>query len=667
VELLGRGALILALLFAVFAAGAGWWAGVHRDRRVATAAARAILAAFAAVLTASVVMWVAILRHDFRFEQVADHSSRSLPTPYLFSSFWSSQAGSLLLWGLILTGLSSLAVWLGRTRDADLLPWLAAILGGISTFFLFMLVAVASPFETVSTVPADGSGLNTSLQNPYMMAHPPVLYLGYVGFAIPFAYAMAALLAGRTDERWILTTRRFTLAAWGFLGIGIVLGAKWAYESVGWGGFWGWDPVENAALIPWLVGTAFLHSVIVQEKKGMLKVWNVCLVSATFALSILGTFLTRSAITSSIHSFVQSNVGPWFVAFIGIIVVFASGVILTHLPLLRARHRIESVVSREATFLFNNLLFVALAFAILWGVLFPILSQAVRGQQFSVSSPYYDFFAAAFGIPLIFLAGFGPVVAWRKASKGSLAKAFRWPFLSAACGAALCVFAGLGSSVPGVIALSLCLFVVVCISLELARGTVARHALDPGRGWPSAFTSLIGRNRRRYGGYVVHLGVVVGIVGIIGTTVYATVSEQIVQPGQTLHVHGYAVTFKGIERHLGPNYSESGAVLSVRHNGGAPFRIDPSRRFFDVEGQTANQVAIRTDWRTGSDLYVIFSGTAPNGGASLKVLVNPVVDLLWLGGLLIGLGTLVAIWPDPHVARRLARRYAEEPVSAETT
>jgi cytochrome c-type biogenesis protein CcmF len=665
VELLGRGALILALLAAIFAAGAGTYAGLHRDRRLATAGVRAVVVSFAAVLTAAIVLWVAILKHDFRFQQVAQHSSRALPTQYQFSSLWSSQAGSLLLWGLVLTGLSTLAVWRSRHRDADLLPWLVAILGGTSAFFLFMLVAIASPFETMAVVPTDGSGLNTSLQNPYMMAHPPILYLGYVGFAIPFAYAMSALLAGRTDERWILTTRRFTLAAWGFLGIGILLGAKWAYESVGWGGFWGWDPVENAALIPWLVGTAFLHSVIVQEKKGMLKVWNVCLVSTTFALSILGTFLTRSGITSSIHSFAEGNVGPFFVFFIGVIVVFASAVILTHLPLLRARHRIESPISREATFLFNNLLFVALAFAILWGVLFPILSQAIRGQQFSVSSPYYDFFAAAFGIPLIFLAGVGPVVAWRKASAGSLAKAFRWPFLSAAAGAAICVFAGLGSNVPGVVALSLCLFVVVCIGLELARGTIARHALDPGRSWPGAFVSLVGRNRRRYGGYVVHLGVVVGIVGIIGTTVYATVAETIVKPGSTLKVHGYAITFKGIERHLGPNYSETGAQLVVRHNGGAPFRIDPSRRFFDTEGQTANQVAITTDWHTGSDLYVIFSGTAPNGGASLKVLVNPVVDLLWLGGLLIGLGTLIAIWPDPHLARRLARRYAEGPLASE--
>jgi cytochrome c-type biogenesis protein CcmF len=664
-ELLGRGALILALLAACFAAGAGWWAGAHRDRRIATAATRAVLASFAAVLTASIVLWVAILRHDFRFAQVAEHSSRSLPTVYQFSSFWSSQAGSLLLWGLVLTGLSSLAVWRSRKRDQDLLPWLTAILGGTAAFFLFMLVAVASPFATVPVVPNDGSGLNTSLQNPYMMAHPPVLYLGYVGFAIPFAYAMSALLAGRTDERWILTTRRFTLAAWGFLGIGILLGAKWAYESVGWGGFWGWDPVENAALIPWLVGTAFLHSVIVQEKKGMLKVWNVCLISAVFALSILGTFLTRSGITSSIHSFVESDVGPWFVAFIGIIIAFSSAVILTHLPLLRARHRIESAISREATFLFNNLLFVALAFAVLWGVLFPILSQAVRGQQFSVSSPYYDFFAMVFGIPLIFLAGVGPVVAWRKASAGSLARAFRWPFLSAAAAVALCILAGLGSSVAGVVALSLCLFVVVCVGLELARGTVARHSLEPGRGWARALTGLIGRNRRRYGGYVVHLGVVVGIVGIIGTTVYATVAEQIVRPGQTLHVNGYALTFERLERHLGPNYSQTGALLSVVHNGGKAFTLDPSRRFFDREGQTANNVAIRTDWRTGSDLYVIFSGTAPNGGASLKVLVNPVVDLLWLGGLLIALGALIAIWPDPHVARRLARRYAEEPLPSE--
>ena len=487
-----------------------------------------------------------------------------------------------------------------------------------------MLVAVASPFETVPVVPSDGTGLNTSLQNPYMMIHPPILYLGYVGFAIPFAYAMSALLAGRTDERWILTTRRFTLAAWGFLGIGILLGAKWAYESVGWGGFWGWDPVENAALIPWLVGTAFLHSVIVQEKKGMLKVWNVCLISATFALSILGTFLTRSGITSSIHSFVESDVGPWFVAFIGIIVVFASAVILTHLPLLRARHRIESVVSREATFLFNNLLFVALAFAILWGVLFPILSQAVRGRAVLGLEPVLRLLRRRVRHPADLprrlrarrgLAQGVDAAAWRAPSAGRSSR----PPPAPRCA---CSPASARTSPASWRSACACSSSSASDSSSRAAPSHATRS-SRGVGWARAFSSLIGRNRRRYGGYVVHLGVVVGIVGIIGTTVYATVAEQIVKPGQTLRVHGYAITYKGIERHLGPNYSETGAVLSVRQNGGTPFRIDPSRRFFDREGQTANQVAIRTDWRTGSDLYVIFSGTAPNGGASLKVLVNP--------------------------------------------
>ena len=391
----------------------------------------------------------AIVRHDFRFESVADHSSREVPEPYLISSFWSSQEGSLLLWLLVLSGLSALVTYQHRRRSRELMPYLVAFLGGACAFFAFATSFVASPFATVAQVPRDGAGLVPSLQNPYMLTHPPLLYLGYVGFTIPFAFAMAALVSGRTDGRWLQAVRRWTLVPWLALGVGMLLGAKWAYEEIGWGGFWGWDPVENAALIPWLTATAFLHSVIVQEKKGMLKVWNVSLVALTYVLCIVGTFLTRSGFTSSIHTFVVSSVGWWFIGYIAIVATVAIVVIVRNLDQLRSPHRIDSVVSREATFLFNNLLFVALAFAILWGVLFPSISEALAGHRVATQSPYYDFFAVVLGLPLLLLAGIGPVIAWRRASLRGVVQAFRWPFLSALAAGALLVLLGYASSVAG--------------------------------------------------------------------------------------------------------------------------------------------------------------------------------------------------------------------------
>src|SRR5919109_5103841 len=375
---LGRAALALCLGLAVYGVVAGGLAAATRRRRLARSAQNALLAAFGASAIASVVVLSALLRNDFSFVYVADHTSIELPTPYTISAFWGGQEGSLLLWLLILTGFSAAAVAFGRRSGADLLAWVVPVLGLVTTFFAFMLVAVSSPFDT-QVAPADGAGLNPSLQNPYMMIHPPFLYLGFVGLTIPFAFAMGALLARRTDELWIVATRRWTLLAWTFLGVGQLLGAHWAYVEIGWGGYYAWDPVENAALMPWLAATAFLHSVMIQEKRGMLKVWNMVLVALAFCLSIFGTFLTRSGVINSIHSFSQSPLGGWFLAFIVVTTVFSVALIYLRLPLLRARTKLESLVSREATFLYNNLLLVALALPILWGVVYPLLSQAVRG------------------------------------------------------------------------------------------------------------------------------------------------------------------------------------------------------------------------------------------------------------------------------------------------
>src|SRR5215212_1560873 len=406
---LGRAALVIALGLAVYACVAGGYAAWARRRRLAVSAQSALLAAFASTAVAALVLVAALARRDLSFAYVAEHSSRKLPLAYALSAFWGGQEGSLLLWLLVLTGFAAAAVALGRRAGQDIIAWVVPVLGGVAAFFAFVLVAVAS------------------LQNPYMLAHPPLLYLGYVGLTVPWAFAMGALLAGRTDERWIVATRRWTLAAWAFLGVGQLLGAKWAYEEVGWGGYYAWDPVENAALMPWLAATAFLHSVMIQEKRGMLKVWNVVLVSLAFCLALFGTFLTRSGVVNSIHSFTQSSIGPWFLAFIVIAVIFSTALIIWRLPLLRSTTKLESLVSREATFLYNNLLLVALCLTVLWGVVYPLLSEAVRGQSLTVGPPFYNFFLRSFGLPLLLLMGIGPLIAWRRASLRALGRTFAWP------------------------------------------------------------------------------------------------------------------------------------------------------------------------------------------------------------------------------------------------
>src|SRR5215208_6239998 len=466
---LGSAALVVAFGLVVYAAVAGGYAAYRGRRRLLESATNALFASFASVLLAAFVLLAALARHDFSFSYVASHTSAELPLGYTLASFWSGQEGSLLLWLLVLTGIGSAAVALNRRLIRSVLPWTVPILGAIASFFALLLVFVASPFAT-QVAPADGVGMNPSLQNPYMLAHPPLLYLGYVGLTIPFAFAMGALASGRADERWIVATRRWTLASWTFLGFAILLGAKWAYEEVGWGGWYAWDPVENAALMPWLVATAYLHSVMVQEKKNMLRVWNAVLVAGAFCLSLFGTFLTRSGVIDSIHSFTQSSIGAWFLGFIAVVAAFSTALIFWRLPLLRTKTRLESLASREAAFLYNNLLLVAFTLTVLWGVAFPLLSELVRGEKITVGPPYFDFFLRVFGLPLLLLMGIGPLVAWRRSSLRALGASLVWPSAFAlACGAAL-VALGAGSSIPALVAYTFCAFVLGAIALEFVRG-----------------------------------------------------------------------------------------------------------------------------------------------------------------------------------------------------
>ena len=661
--LIGQGALILGLLVAVYAAGASLWAATGHDRRFLVSARHALWGIFALVLIADAIFLYALFTHDFSFKVVADTSSRSLPTVYLITAWWGSQAGSLLLWVTILSVFSLLGLRSTRNVLGELQPWMIMVLSLITGFFLLLLVVPASPFVT-QPAPADGLGLNPSLQNPYMALHPPSLYLGYVGLAIPFALAMAAMLAGRTDARWVVASRRWTLVAWGFLGIGMLLGSHWAYTEVGWGGFWAWDPVENAALMPWLVATAFLHSVMVQERKGMLKVWNIALVAGAFALSIFGTFLTRSGILSSIHAFVATDIGWYFMAALVVLIGGSFALILWRLPMLKADQRMESIVSREATFLFNNLLLVGLAFAVLWGVVYPLITEAVGQVRESVSTPFYEFFVIAFGLPLLLLMGIGPLIAWRRASLRQIRTTFLWPLIGGLVTGVVMVAFGLDSSWPGIAAGSICAFVTVTIISEFVRGTAARHRVA-GESYPIAFLHLIDRNRRRYGGYIVHLGVIMFVVGAVGASAYQTEAEGLLKKGESLTVGSNVLTFEGVEREKGPNYNERAAVLRVTSDGEEIGILRPAQRSYIREQTTSNEVAINTTLTQG-DLFIILDGIRADGSVRIKAFYKPVVGLLWFAGFLFTGGVILCVWPDRRERKRIAKRYAEEALPGES-
>jgi cytochrome c-type biogenesis protein CcmF len=645
---LGRAALVVTLGLVVYALVAGAAAAITNRRRLAASARNALFCAFGSTAVASAVLAVALVRHDFSFQYVAAHTNRTLSTPYALSAFWGGQEGSLLLWLLVLTGYGALAVALNRRLLRDLTVWVVPVIGGIATFFAFVLVAVASPFTT-QTATVDGAGLTPSLQNPYMVAHPPMLYLGYVGLAIPFAFAAGAMLSGRTDERWIVATRRWTLAAWAFLGLGQLLGAHWAYVEVGWGGYYAWDPVENAALMPWLAATAFLHSVMIQERKGMLKVWNMVLVALAFELSIFGTFLTRSGVVNSIHSFSKSPIGAWFLAFVVISSLFSLALIMWRLPLLKARTKLESPLSREAAFLYNNLLLVALCLTVLWGVLFPIVTQVVKGETRTIGRPYYDFFLRSFGLPLLLLMGIGPLIAWRKTSLRTLGRSILWPGIVAlACGVLL-VAAGAGSSRPGLIAYTFSAFVLATIVLELVRGTRATGSL----------VTLVARNRRRYGGYVVHAAIVLLAIGIAGSSAYASSIQSRLTPGQSVSVAGYTLTLRGVERRAVPNAVETRAVLDV--NGPWSGTLSSGDNQYLHPPEPSREIGLKTNWTRAEDLYVIADSANPKTQVVfVKVLVKPLVNLIWIAGVVFLLGSAIALWPDAREQRRLATRLAPQ-------
>ena len=517
-----------------------------------------------------------------------------------------------------------------------------------------------NPFEKSFETPADGHGLNPMLQNPAMMYHPPTLFLGYVGFTVPYAFAMAALITGRLSDVWIRTTRKWTLLSWFFLGMGNLLGAQWAYVELGWGGYWAWDPVENASFMPWLVGTAYLHSVMIQERKGMLKVWNMALILLTFSLTIFGTFITRSGLIQSVHAFGDTTLGYYFLGFLFVTIAFSTYYIIKRLPLLKSKNELDSFISRESSFLFNNLFLVGIAFATLWGTLFPIISEAVRWVKITVGPPFYNQLNVPIALGLLFLMGFCPLFSWRKATPANLKKNFLLPFsLPAAAGAVLYPLIGKGHFMAW-LTFSLSIFVLLTIIVEFYRGTIARSQTTGETPFISFFT-LIARNKRRYGGYIVHIGVVLMFIGIAGSSSYVTEVQQTVKKGESITIKDYKLTYQGLHE-VRPNPGQVSVVstLVVEKNGKFLWKAQPQRDFYPATGQqSSTEVDILSTLK--EDLYVILAGyDEKTNAATFKVLINPLTKWLWIGGVMLGFGTLICMWPDMREKQRLMAKYSTD-------
>ncbi|MEJ2050998.1 MAG: heme lyase CcmF/NrfE family subunit, partial [Calditrichota bacterium] len=498
---------------------------------------RGVILTFGLLSFTAAILVYALLSHDFRVEYVASYTSSTLSPFYSLSAFWAGQKGSLLFWAWILSGFSALVLYQNREKNQYLMPYVIATLMTIEAFFLLLMLFAENPFETLAFTPADGNGLNPLLQNPGMVMHPPTLYLGYIGFSIPFAFAVAALLTRRLDSQWITTTRKWTIVAWFFLTLGNLFGMKWAYVELGWGGFWAWDPVENASFLPWLTGTAFLHSVMIQERRGMLKVWNVSLVVITFLLTILGTFLTRSGIISSVHSFGKSAVGPFFLWGILAATGFALWLILTRLPDLKSEHQLDSLLSRESSFLLNNLLLLGAAFAVLWGTLFPMISEAVTGAKVTVGAPFFNQVGTPIFLALLLLTGICPLIAWRKATGKNFRRNFLWPMTFSLAGGVLFLILGL-RNIYIWMSFVFALFVVYSVGMEFWKGVHTRIRTGR-RTLLQALGSLFRTNQRRYGGYVVHLGLIMVFVGITGSVGFKTEQKIQLEQGQSKTVKNY--------------------------------------------------------------------------------------------------------------------------------
>jgi cytochrome c-type biogenesis protein CcmF len=662
VILIGELSLWVALLMAIWAGTVSFAGGTLKRRDLVVSGERGIYATLVMVVLASLGLWTALFTHDFSIKYVASFSSANLPKVYTFTAFWAGQAGSMLFWCLILAAYSGIAVYTNRNRNRELMPYVSGTLAVVLVFFLATLCLGANPFERLDWIPPDGRGMNPQLQNPGMAIHPPNLYLGYVGTTIPFAFAIAALITRRLDAEWLTAIRKWTLISWFFNTTGIVLGMWWAYVELGWGGYWAWDPVENASLLPWLVNTAFLHSIMVQEKRGMLRKWNVTLVVSTFLLSIFGTFITRSGVISSVHSFAQSPVGNWFAGFLILSIVVTAYLVTTRLKDLEAKASLESMVSREAAFLYNNVVLVGIAFSVLWGTLFPIITEAVRGEKITVGPPFFNAVNIPLGLTLLLLTGIGPLIAWRRASIGNLRRQFATPtFVGVSAGILLLVF-GM-RDFAAIVAYVFAAFVTGTVLQEFYKGVGARHRMY-GESIVPAFGRLVARNRRRYGGYIVHMGVVVVFAAFAGLA-FKKEFDVTLKSGDTKDVvdpfgHKWTFISQGLSQYDLLNRQVTALALDLRRDGQpAGVLTTEKRQHVDSRGaptfEPSTEVGIRESWR--QDVYVVLAGVRDEQTAEIRITFNPLVRWLWLGGGLMALGGIVVMWPQAE-RRRVQSGYS---------
>jgi cytochrome c-type biogenesis protein CcmF len=670
-DVFGSFALLLAFVCAVYAFVGGIAAIYTRHPLLVKSTRQAGIATCALIFTATISLEYLFFSDNFSSAYVVSHSNRALSTFYKVAALWSGQEGSLLFWSFLLSVYVISVLLVYRNKNGELMPYVGVVLAGVQIFFLTLNNFVASPFKSLGIQNAsggfdlftriDGNGLNPLLQYPEMVIHPPNLYSGYTGFTIPFAFALAALLARYPGEKWIHLTRKWTMIAWCFQTMGILLGAHWAYAVLGWGGYWAWDPVENASLLPWLTGTAFLHSVMMQEKRGMMKVWNVWLVFTTFLLCILGTFLTRSGVVSSVHAFAQSSIGSWFVGFMIIIFGVCLTAYLKNRDYLKSENQLDSIVSRESSFLFNNLILLVSCIAVLSGTLFPVFSEWISGSRISVGTPFFNKVNIPIGLLLMFLTGVGPLLAWRKTSTDSLKRNFGWPLLTGLISGVVLFALGI-RQIYSLICFMLCVFVTATISMEFYRGAKVIKARS-NMNLLSAAYELAWRNTRRYGGYIVHMGMVLIFIGLAGAAFNRDLQKDM-QPGSTMQIGPYTLLLQSSDSKPEKNYNAERMIVEVMKDNKPLMMLYPERRFFNTNEQSGTMVAIYSTLQ--EDLYVVYAGQSPETNAPvIHAYLNPLVKWIWLGGVIVVMGTIVALMPNRRAVLVLSG--AQQPSSAAAT
>jgi len=683
---LGFGAIIITAFLLLYCVGAAIYGFRKNAPTWVDSAKNAMLLTFP-LLTVSALCIIALLvGNHYDVQYVASVSSRAMPTYLKATALWGGQAGSLFFWSWLMSAFTSSVALRNWERDKEFLPWVLVVSALTTLFFLGLLIFFENPFERLWTIVtgevvpamfqpggsslyvlADGNGLNPLLRHPGMIIHPPMLYLGFVSFVIPFAFGIAALITGRTDDRWIRITRRWTLVAWLFLSLGLILGGRWAYDVLGWGGYWGWDPVEIAAFMPWLSGTAFLHSVMIQEKRNMLKHWNMVLIILTYALVIFGTFLTRSGVLSSVHAFAQSAIGPAFFVFIGLTFIVSLSLLLQRWNDLKADVQMTSLFSREALFMLNNLLFMGILVICLWGVIFPLISELVAGQKVTVGPPFYERATSPLFVALLFLMGVAPLSAWRYSTTKTLGQAMWKPFIASLVVLALVWLGGI-RILGALLGFWVLAFVVFVTVYEFWRGALARHQ-KWNESLPVALWRLAGRNRRRYGGYIIHLGVVFMALGVIGIEIFQAETQGTIPQGGEMTLRGYTITYDSLAVFDAPDSRNvARAVISVYKDGKFLGQLYPRRDFYYDQNQPMTIPGVRSTWE--DDLYVLLVDWLPvsTQGATFKVFHNPLVNWLWFGGFIFIFGTLVAAWPDkdlePILFSEPQRRYVKSRAKA---